>query len=73
MEIEDQPMTIEENDNISLGMQHCFFEIDNDSIEGDELNIFNAEYDQNELVYYSQHEINEYEMKDDYEAYFSNE
>ena len=49
-------------------MRHCFFELDDGH---EEFNFFGEHYQEDEVVFYSQHELGDCEMKDDYEAYFN--
>jgi hypothetical protein len=69
---EESPMTIEENDDVSLRMEHCFFRIDDDPTDNEELNFFQPDLQEEDVIFYSQNMISDAdeEMKDDYEAYF---
>ena len=60
-------MTIEENDDVSLKMEHAFFRIDDDHNE-QELNFFQQDLEQEDVIFYSQNMISdsEQEMQDDY-------
>jgi hypothetical protein len=53
-------------------MEHCFFRIDDDPTDNEELNFFNEQMQEEDVIFYSQNMISdgEEEMKDDYEAYF---
>jgi hypothetical protein len=66
---EESPMTIEENDDVSLKMGHAFFRMDD---EHEELNFFQQDLQEEDVIFYSQNMISdgEQEMQDDYEAYF---
>lgn len=69
---EESPMTIEEDDDVSLKAQHCFFRMDDDAVDNAGLNFFPAETQEEDVIFYSQNMIgdDEPEMQDDYEAYF---
>ena len=51
-------MTIEENDDVSLKMEHAFFRIDDDHNE-QELNFFQQDLEQEDVIFYSQNMISD--------------
>lgn len=67
---EESPMTIEEEDDVSLRAQHCFFRMDDDPADNADLNFFSGEEEEQDVIFYSQHMISESEVQEDYEAYF---
>lgn len=67
---EESPMTIEQEDDVSLKAQHCFFRMDDDPADNVDLNFFSNEEEEEDVIFYSQHMISEGDMQDDYEAYF---
>jgi|JI9StandDraft_1071089.scaffolds.fasta_scaffold460047_1 hypothetical protein len=66
---EEQPMTIEDDENLSTRM-NCFLLLDDDPMEPEQLNFLGAPEEEEDIVFYSQNEIEPPGMADDFEAYF---
>lgn len=69
---EESPITIEEDDDVSLRMEHCFFRMDDDPTDHEELTFLQPEGEEEDVIFYSQNMIADdpQDMSDDYEAYF---
>lgn len=53
---EEQPMTIEEDENLSTRM-NCFLMMDDDPMEAEQLNLLAEPQPQEDIIFYSQNEI----------------
>lgn len=66
---EEPPLTIEDNDNLSTRMNHCFLMMD-DHMEEEPLDFLSPDVQEEEIIFYSEKMIESEDMGNDYEAYF---
>ncbi len=69
---EDMPISISEMDNLSLDMENCLNEVNYRDLDYEEFGFFNEVFEPNpnEVLFYSQHDIQP-EINNDFSCYFN--
>ena len=49
----EQPITIEDNDNLSTRMNHCFLIMDSDEMEEEQLDFLSLDVEEEDVIFYS--------------------
>lgn len=66
----EQPITIEDNDDLSTRMNHCFLIMDSDGMEDEQLDFLSPDVEEEDVIFYSQKQIESEDMENEFEAYF---